>query len=173
MKIHEKDPNSATATAPPSPLKRRRLSSKRKLSHDAESEKEDPAPAKKVSPAPEPMCPATGLLADFHPKLLTCLSPHCFARCPQERVTCVHFLWVPPTPHHLAEPHGMKSLFHCSVLLGFSSWSGSFLHVRELLSPGFCPLALSDTGYSINVYRMGEWFEGGWMEASSEDLLQG
>ncbi|XP_042793916.1 ras-responsive element-binding protein 1 isoform X5 [Panthera leo] len=48
MKIHEKDPNSATATAPPSPLKRRRLSSKRKLSHDAESEKEDPAPAKKM-----------------------------------------------------------------------------------------------------------------------------
>lgn len=47
MKIHEKDPNSATAAAPPSPLKRRRLSSKRKLSHDAESEKEDPAPAKK------------------------------------------------------------------------------------------------------------------------------
>lgn len=52
MKIHEKDPNSATATAPPSPLKRRRLSSKRKLSHDAESEKEDPAPAKKVLTAP-------------------------------------------------------------------------------------------------------------------------
>nr|XP_005603611.2 ras-responsive element-binding protein 1 isoform X2 [Equus caballus] len=48
MKIHEKDPNSATAAAPPSPLKRRRLSSKRKLSHDADSEKEDPAPAKKM-----------------------------------------------------------------------------------------------------------------------------
>lgn len=48
MKIHEKDPNSTTAAAPPSPLKRRRLSSKRKLSHDAESEREDPAPAKKV-----------------------------------------------------------------------------------------------------------------------------
>uniref|UniRef100_A0A2K5DNN0 Ras-responsive element-binding protein 1 n=1 Tax=Aotus nancymaae TaxID=37293 RepID=A0A2K5DNN0_AOTNA len=48
MKIHEKDPNSATTTAPPSPLKRRRLSSKRKLSHDAESEREDPAPAKKM-----------------------------------------------------------------------------------------------------------------------------
>ncbi|XP_036901261.1 ras-responsive element-binding protein 1 isoform X1 [Sturnira hondurensis] len=48
MKIHEKDPNSATAAAPPSPLKRRRLSSKRKFSHDAESEKEDPAPAKKM-----------------------------------------------------------------------------------------------------------------------------
>ncbi|MXQ96891.1 hypothetical protein E5288_WYG014875 [Bos mutus] len=48
MKIHEKDPNSSPAAAPPSPLKRRRLSSKRKLSHDAESEKEDPAPAKKM-----------------------------------------------------------------------------------------------------------------------------
>ncbi|XP_007466471.1 PREDICTED: ras-responsive element-binding protein 1 [Lipotes vexillifer] len=48
MKIHEKDPSSATAAAPPSPLKRRRLSSKRKLSHDTESEKEDPAPAKKM-----------------------------------------------------------------------------------------------------------------------------
>ncbi|XP_023368047.1 ras-responsive element-binding protein 1 [Otolemur garnettii] len=48
MKIHEKDPNSATAAAPPSPLKRRRLSSKRKLSHDAEAEREDPAPAKKM-----------------------------------------------------------------------------------------------------------------------------
>ncbi|XP_057554421.1 ras-responsive element-binding protein 1 isoform X2 [Hippopotamus amphibius kiboko] len=48
MKIHEKDPSSSTAVAPPSPLKRRRLSSKRKLSHDAESEKEDPAPAKKM-----------------------------------------------------------------------------------------------------------------------------
>ncbi|XP_053457255.1 ras-responsive element-binding protein 1 isoform X2 [Nycticebus coucang] len=48
MKIHEKDPNSATAVAPPSPLKRRRLSSKRKLSHDAEAEREDSAPAKKM-----------------------------------------------------------------------------------------------------------------------------
>lgn len=48
MKIHEKDTNSTTAAAPPSPLKRRRLSSKRKLSHDAESEREDPGPAKKV-----------------------------------------------------------------------------------------------------------------------------
>ncbi|XP_062952674.1 ras-responsive element-binding protein 1 isoform X2 [Cynocephalus volans] len=47
MKIHEKDPNGAAA-APPSPLKRRRLSSKRKLSHDAESEREDPTPAKKM-----------------------------------------------------------------------------------------------------------------------------
>ncbi|XP_034366024.1 ras-responsive element-binding protein 1 isoform X2 [Arvicanthis niloticus] len=48
MKIHEKDTNSTTAAAPPSPLKRRRLSSKRKLSHDAESEREDPGPAKKM-----------------------------------------------------------------------------------------------------------------------------
>ncbi|ERE78548.1 ras-responsive element-binding protein 1 isoform X2 [Cricetulus griseus] len=48
MKIHEKDSCSTTAAAPPSPLKRRRLSSKRKLSHDAESEREDLAPAKKM-----------------------------------------------------------------------------------------------------------------------------
>ncbi|KFO33766.1 Ras-responsive element-binding protein 1 [Fukomys damarensis] len=48
MKIHEKDPSGATAAAPPSPLKRRRLSSKRKLSHDAEAEREDPAPVKKM-----------------------------------------------------------------------------------------------------------------------------
>ncbi|XP_051050390.1 ras-responsive element-binding protein 1 isoform X2 [Phodopus roborovskii] len=48
MKIHEKDSGNATAAAPPSPLKRRRLSAKRKLSHDAESEREDPAPAKKM-----------------------------------------------------------------------------------------------------------------------------
>ncbi|XP_040839956.1 ras-responsive element-binding protein 1 [Ochotona curzoniae] len=48
MKIHEKDPNGSAAAAPPSPLKRRRLSSKRKLSHDTESEREDTAPAKKM-----------------------------------------------------------------------------------------------------------------------------
>ncbi|KAM9233988.1 ras-responsive element-binding protein 1 isoform 3-T3 [Dugong dugon] len=48
MKIHEKDPSGATAAAPPSPLKRRRLASKRKLSQDAESEREDPSPAKKM-----------------------------------------------------------------------------------------------------------------------------
>lgn len=48
MKIHEKDTSSTTAAAPPSPLKRRRLSSKRKLSHDADSEREDTAPAKKM-----------------------------------------------------------------------------------------------------------------------------
>lgn len=65
MKIHEKDPNSATAAAPPSPLKRRRFSSKRKLSHDAESEKEDPAPAKKVSLLPAQTCLTTGLLAEI------------------------------------------------------------------------------------------------------------
>ena len=62
MKIHEKDPSSATAAAPPSPLKRRRLSSKRKLSHDTESEKEDPAPAKKVLSAPSTDVPAPGTL---------------------------------------------------------------------------------------------------------------
>nr|XP_048281784.1 ras-responsive element-binding protein 1 isoform X2 [Myodes glareolus] len=48
MKIHEKDTSSTTTATPPSPLKRRRLSSKRKLSHDAESEREDQAPAKKM-----------------------------------------------------------------------------------------------------------------------------
>lgn len=68
MKIHEKDPNSSPAAAPPSPLKRRRLSSKRKLSHDAESEKEDPAPAKKVLPAPPTdVCAAPGLRAKIAP----------------------------------------------------------------------------------------------------------
>lgn len=69
MKIHEKDPNSSPAAAPPSPLKRRRLSSKRKLSHDAESEKEDPAPAKKVLPAPPHtnVCAAPGLRAEITP----------------------------------------------------------------------------------------------------------
>ncbi|NWY04307.1 RREB1 protein, partial [Nothoprocta ornata] len=48
MKIHEKDPNSTASTAPPSPLKRRRLSSKRKLSQDAETDREERTPAKKV-----------------------------------------------------------------------------------------------------------------------------
>ncbi|KAL9869808.1 ras-responsive element-binding protein 1 isoform 4-T7 [Geothlypis trichas] len=48
MKIHEKDPNSTASTTPPSPLKRRRLSSKRKFSHDAELDREDRTPAKKA-----------------------------------------------------------------------------------------------------------------------------
>lgn len=48
MKIHEKDPNSTASTTPPSPLKRRRLSSKRKLSQDAEMDREERTPAKKV-----------------------------------------------------------------------------------------------------------------------------
>ncbi|NXW95382.1 RREB1 protein, partial [Alopecoenas beccarii] len=48
MKIHEKDPNSTASTTPPSPLKRRRLSSKRKFSHDAEMDREERTPAKKV-----------------------------------------------------------------------------------------------------------------------------
>ncbi|XP_068788010.1 ras-responsive element-binding protein 1 isoform X4 [Struthio camelus] len=48
MKIHEKDPNSTASTTPPSPLKRRRLSSKRKLSQDAETDREERTPAKKV-----------------------------------------------------------------------------------------------------------------------------
>ncbi|NXI46779.1 RREB1 protein, partial [Galbula dea] len=48
MKIHEKDPNSTASTTPPSPLKRRRLSSKRKFSQDAEMDREERTPAKKV-----------------------------------------------------------------------------------------------------------------------------
>ncbi|NXL18157.1 RREB1 protein, partial [Setophaga kirtlandii] len=48
MKIHEKDPNSTASTTPPSPLKRRRLSSKRKFSHDTELDREDRTPAKKA-----------------------------------------------------------------------------------------------------------------------------
>ncbi|XP_041269111.1 ras-responsive element-binding protein 1 isoform X4 [Onychostruthus taczanowskii] len=48
MKIHEKDPNSTASTTPPSPLKRRRLSSKRKFSHDVDLDREERTPAKKV-----------------------------------------------------------------------------------------------------------------------------
>ncbi|NXH23339.1 RREB1 protein, partial [Bucco capensis] len=48
MKIHEKDPNSTASTTPPSPLKRRRLSSKRKFTHDPELDREERTPAKKV-----------------------------------------------------------------------------------------------------------------------------
>ncbi|XP_007488064.2 ras-responsive element-binding protein 1 isoform X1 [Monodelphis domestica] len=53
MKIHEKDPNTTTSTTPPSPLKRRRMTSKRKLSHEAESEKEELTPAKKMIEDPQ------------------------------------------------------------------------------------------------------------------------
>uniref|UniRef100_A0A8D0GTR5 Ras-responsive element-binding protein 1 n=1 Tax=Sphenodon punctatus TaxID=8508 RepID=A0A8D0GTR5_SPHPU len=48
MKIHEKDPNSTSATTLPSPLKRRRLSTKRKLSHEPETDREERTPTKKV-----------------------------------------------------------------------------------------------------------------------------
>ncbi|XP_055964471.1 LOW QUALITY PROTEIN: ras-responsive element-binding protein 1 [Sorex fumeus] len=70
MKIHEKDPTGATASAPPSPLKRRRLSSKRKLSHDAESEKEDLVSAKKM------LDDGSGDLEKAGDELLRC--PICF-----------------------------------------------------------------------------------------------
>lgn len=106
MKIHEKDPNSATAAAPPSPLKRRRLSSKRKLSHDAESEKEDPAPAKKVLSAPNTDAPNHGTWGGNTSSLYFCslgtwqtsirtflllFFSCCSVRCLQKNVP-VHFL---------------------------------------------------------------------------------
>ncbi|XP_063154938.1 ras-responsive element-binding protein 1 isoform X2 [Candoia aspera] len=53
MKIHEKDPTGATSTTPASPLKRRRLSAKRKFSHEAEADKEEQSPAKKVVEEPQ------------------------------------------------------------------------------------------------------------------------
>ncbi|XP_062986409.1 ras-responsive element-binding protein 1 isoform X1 [Elgaria multicarinata webbii] len=53
MKIHEKDPNSTTSTTPASPLKRRRLSTKRKLSQETEADKEEQSPAKKVVEEPQ------------------------------------------------------------------------------------------------------------------------
>ncbi|XP_066480451.1 ras-responsive element-binding protein 1 isoform X2 [Tiliqua scincoides] len=52
MKIHEKDPNGTTST-PPSMLKRRRLSTKRKLSQESEMDKEERSPAKKVVEEPQ------------------------------------------------------------------------------------------------------------------------
>lgn len=99
MKIHEKDPNSATAAAPPSPLKRRRLSSKRKLSHDAESEREDPAPAKKVwdwrrrvssrgfwQMYLSSLFSQSGDLADVHPRLFHLCFPTLFSKGSKKRV---------------------------------------------------------------------------------------
>ncbi|KAL7984522.1 hypothetical protein Chor_003092 [Crotalus horridus] len=53
MKIHEKDATGATSTTPASPLKRRRLSTKRKFSHEAEADKEEQSPAKKVMEEPQ------------------------------------------------------------------------------------------------------------------------
>nr|XP_056710129.1 ras-responsive element-binding protein 1 isoform X1 [Euleptes europaea] len=52
MKIHEKDLNGTTNT-PPSPLKRRRLSTKRKLSQEPETDREDQSPAKKIVEDPQ------------------------------------------------------------------------------------------------------------------------
>ncbi|XP_041103824.1 ras-responsive element-binding protein 1-like isoform X2 [Polyodon spathula] len=48
MKIHVKDPSTA-APSPPSPMKRRRLSTKRKLSHEGEPVKEEEPLNKKVA----------------------------------------------------------------------------------------------------------------------------
>ncbi|XP_053100240.1 ras-responsive element-binding protein 1 isoform X2 [Hemicordylus capensis] len=53
MKIHEKDPNGTTSTTPPSPLKRRRVPTKRKLSQEPEMDKEEQRPAKKVVEEPQ------------------------------------------------------------------------------------------------------------------------
>ncbi|KAG8133292.1 hypothetical protein E2320_011094, partial [Naja naja] len=53
MKIHEKDATGATSTTPASPLKRRRLSTKRKFSPETEAEKEEQSPAKKVVEEPQ------------------------------------------------------------------------------------------------------------------------
>nr|XP_033790644.1 ras-responsive element-binding protein 1 isoform X2 [Geotrypetes seraphini] len=65
MKIHEKDPNSVISISPPSPFKRRRLSAKRKLSHEAETE--DPMPAKKVVEESRPSEPVKKNAEDiFH-----------------------------------------------------------------------------------------------------------
>ncbi|XP_054840665.1 ras-responsive element-binding protein 1 isoform X2 [Eublepharis macularius] len=52
MKIHEKDPN-GTMSTPPSPLKRRRSSTKRKLGQEPETDREDQSPAKKVVEEPQ------------------------------------------------------------------------------------------------------------------------
>lgn len=122
MKIHEKDPNSATTAAPPSPLKRRRLSSKRKLSHDAESEREDPAPAKKVLSAPgtdRPQCRAfskntsnlyfcsMGTWQASTLGFLTCVFPHCFYKGLRKE-----HLYVFPLLAPLAEPRSEMRNFH-------------------------------------------------------------
>ncbi|XP_018123260.1 ras-responsive element-binding protein 1 isoform X3 [Xenopus laevis] len=48
MKIHEKDPNVSATASPPSPQKRRRFTTKRKLSTEVEAEKEETPSAKKV-----------------------------------------------------------------------------------------------------------------------------
>ncbi|XP_067910551.1 ras-responsive element-binding protein 1 isoform X5 [Heterodontus francisci] len=49
MKIHEKEPASSVGSSPPSPTKRRRLSVKRKLSHEEGEAKEEESPNKKVT----------------------------------------------------------------------------------------------------------------------------
>ncbi|XP_030064684.1 LOW QUALITY PROTEIN: ras-responsive element-binding protein 1 [Microcaecilia unicolor] len=65
MKIHEKDPNGVVITSPLSPFKRRRLPTKRKLSH--ETENEEPMPAKKVVEENGPSEPIKKITEDlFH-----------------------------------------------------------------------------------------------------------
>ncbi|XP_053322245.1 ras-responsive element-binding protein 1 [Spea bombifrons] len=48
MKIHEKDPNAPVTASPPSPQKRRRLTTKRKSIPETDTDKEDSPPAKKA-----------------------------------------------------------------------------------------------------------------------------
>nr|XP_015210078.1 PREDICTED: ras-responsive element-binding protein 1 isoform X2 [Lepisosteus oculatus] len=49
MKIHDKDPSSVVPSSPPSPTKRRRLSTKRKLSQEGDTEKPEDPPSKRAS----------------------------------------------------------------------------------------------------------------------------
>lgn len=139
MKIHEKDPNSSTAATPPSPLKRRRLSSKRKLSHDAESEKEDPAPAKKVStPGLSAELPAfiftVRALGRRPPKLLSCVSARSLLRY-LEKPPLVLPLWSPrPSPLPMGRARSVVP-----GLSGFSSWNGRLPSRGALPTPSSMP----------------------------------
>ncbi|CAH2284258.1 ras-responsive element-binding 1-like isoform X4 [Pelobates cultripes] len=57
MKIHEKDPSAAVSTSPPSPQKRRRLTSKRKSILESETDKDEPSPPKKTMEEIQPVEP--------------------------------------------------------------------------------------------------------------------